>query len=290
MMIRSLALACVASAVMTNGALAQEVAAIHDEPGVGGLPEDASFDILGVQLGMTPDEAEAASGMRLRTVPGHIFLSDPETGGEFLHEYEAQLESVARPLIGNERFTAGQDDLTVELGTEAVGGRVVSVRRFYSPPQNQPIGTEAVRQLLIDKYGEPTGENARGTTMAWLYGPDGKVTSEFFSDEIDYRGLMDYVDAGAAIDDDLEPLPCILSFRTGVSDGLNPYEYQPERELRDPDCVAGLLVRLSGAEQLRNMTLLMVDGQRRIQNAEGLDAAVEASLASGAAPANAPKL
>ena len=284
-----LALALVASLVGST-ALAQDVPTVSNEPGVQGLPDEASFDVLGIKLGMTAEEAQASTKKELRPVQKRIFLSDPKTGGEFQLEYDGALESVSPPLIGNQRFTAGQDEVTVEMGTAAVGNRVVSIRRFLSPPEDQPISMEAFRGLLRDKYGEPSGVNARGDSLAWIYGKDGKVTVPFWSDEIDYQGLMSAAEAGAKPGDELTPPPCTLSFRSGVSDGLNPYEYQPERELRDPDCVAGLLVKLQGGNTLQNATILMVDGQRRIQNAEGLDQAVEAALSGGGSPKNAPEL
>ena len=277
--------------MLATTALAQDVPTITDEPGVPNLPAEASFDILGIQLGMTPSEVEAATSKRMRTNQGRLFFTDPQTGGEFQLEYPAEMNSVSPPLIGNERFTAGQDEVTVELGTQAVGGRVMSVRRFLSPPDAEPISMEGFRQLLTDKYGEPSGANKVRDALIWIYDEDGnKLDLPFFSEEVDYRGLMDPVSAGTTNEEDLAPAPCVFALRSGVSDGLYPYEYQEERELRDPDCVAALFVKLRGGDRLQNATLVMVDGQRRIANAQGLDQAIEEAFSGGAPSRNAPEL
>lgn len=289
-MLHTLALA---TALMVGAAHAQEIPVIADEPGVKGLPDDAVLDILGLELGMTKEEAEEALGQRMNTRNARIFLSDPETGRDFQHEYLGQISKPAAPLIGNDRFTAGQDIVDAELGTEAVGNRIMSIKRVYVPAQSEPISRGAFINLLIEKYGEPSGRNDRDTALAWMYGPDGKIDAEYWSPLIMQDGTMNSSDAaGRYIEGNIEPTPCTLSIRQGVSDGLWPYEYQSERELRDPDCVAGLVVQFSGApEQMQQAVFMLVDGQRRIQNAEGLDKAVEEAMsADGPTTRNAPKL
>ena len=278
-MMRTL-IAAVALSLSASVANAQEVMPITDKPGVAGLPDGTVLDILGVELGMTKEEAEEALGQRLNTRKARIFMSDPKTGRDFIHEYLGQISKPAPPLIGQARFTAEQDIVEAELGTEAVGNRIMSVKRIYVPSQSEPISRYAYIKALIGKYGEPSGRNERDTALAWMYGPEGKIEAELWSPQIMGDGTMNSVDAsGSYIEGNLEPTPCTLAIRQGMSDGLSPYEYQPERELRDPDCVAGLVVQFRGPpERMQQAVFMLVDGQRRIQNAQGLDAAVEATF------------
>ena len=261
---------------MSSAAVAQDVDAVPSEVSVEAVGPEEVFDILGIRFGMNAEQAESALGKPLKSLNGRILLTNPNTGATFDHVYPAALVLDAEALDAAPSSSDDTDELVIELGTEAVDGRIISVQRTIHMHENTPFTAVSLTNQLTKKYGDPSGINAEGTSLVWIYTRDGyKLELPIWTDLLDENGLMDVADSGAQPGDDLAPPPCALTLRAGVSDGLFPYVYKTERELRDPDCGVVLMVKFIGEDTVERIGLYMVDGQRRVQNALGFDAALK---------------
>lgn len=261
---------------LSSAAVAQEIEIAEGPVASEVVSIDDVFDILGIRVGMTAEQAESAVGKPLRSIDGRILLENPNTGDEFAFVYPASLVSEPSALEGDEPGDPKDDELVIELGTEAVDRKIISVQRTLDLHENSPFTFVSLTNQLSEKYGEPSGVNAEGQTLVWIYTKDGtKLDLPIWTDVIAENGLLDIADSGAEPGDDLALPPCSLTLRYGVSDGLFPYEFQRNRELRDPDCGVVLMVKFIGEDPVRQIGFYLVDGQRRIQNALGIDAAVK---------------
>lgn len=131
---------------------------------------DDRFDIVGLRLGMTPEQARQAllthgvEEARIVEQRGAFTYSD---GMESL-----QTKDFVRKISGGLRaFVDGKersDSLVVHFSPPPEGGRVVAIWRLIEN-QADPLTGDEFRNALVGKYGEPLERDA--SALRWLFGP-----------------------------------------------------------------------------------------------------------------------
>lgn len=127
---------------------------------------ESPFDLVGVRLGMTPDEAMTAAKAwspqdKWRTLPVQLsFLDD--------REREVRIPNTTTAgTISND----GTNSLLVLFTTTPGRERVAGIRRAQSFLKERPLRNDLVAGLE-KKFGRPAA--IESTTLLWTFGPDGK--------------------------------------------------------------------------------------------------------------------
>lgn len=134
-----------------------------------GATSAPSFDISGVRLGMTPDEARRILQARSRDyqLKDHRAPIDRSGAAPFLSMLTATLP---------ERIAAGPlESYGVQFAPPPHAGKAIFVERYgVFKPGQEPLLAE-VKASLIKKYGEPSyvDDHARETILVWAFDPAG---------------------------------------------------------------------------------------------------------------------
>lgn len=132
----------------------------------------SAVDIVGLRLGMTPEEAKAAllahdPELMLQEQRMYFSYSD----GEKSHKTEPFLATI------NARRRDALEVFTIELSPPPAGGKVVSIKRQQKFGSNAPT-LRTYRDALVDKYGPPLppdDRNLQGSSiLVWEF-PDGGI-------------------------------------------------------------------------------------------------------------------
>lgn len=143
-------------------------------PLLAGATSAPSFDISGVRLGMTPDEARRTLQARSRDyqLKDHRAPIDRSGSAPFLSMLTATLP---------ERIAAGPlESYGVQFAPPPYAGKAIFVERYgVFKPGQEPLLAE-VKASLIKKYGEPSyvDDHARETTLVWAFNPAGTQMME----------------------------------------------------------------------------------------------------------------
>lgn len=134
--------------------------------------KQASFlDIVGIKLGMTPEQAFAAirafnPKMRINIVKTELDVpGDPDGQDRIPHYATAQAE--------NTGASGGSDVIIIQFTTPPNPPVVARISRGVVFPNGQPVLTSTLLDGLRKKYGQDN--NSMGGSPVWLYGPDGKL-------------------------------------------------------------------------------------------------------------------
>ncbi len=134
-----------------------------------GATSAPSFDLSGVRLGMTPDEARRALQARSRhyQFKDHRAPIDRQGSAPFLSMVTATLP---------ERIAAGPlESIGVQFPPLPHDNRAIFIERYgVFKPGQEPL-LAGVKDSLIKKYGEPSyvDDRAQETTLVWAYNPAG---------------------------------------------------------------------------------------------------------------------
>ena len=149
------------------------VAALH----IGAMPAAFAgtgagvFDIVGLRLGMTPQEARSAllandPGAKIEEERRYFVYSDGINHGlrseDFLH-------SLSTSHLSDNRRSA--ESLTLDFSPKPTMPRVVGIHRIQDRTPNPPTGQQ-YRDALVTKYGKPLSEQSGGV-LRWEF-PAGK--------------------------------------------------------------------------------------------------------------------
>ena len=137
-------------------------------------------DVVGLRIGMTPDEARAIFKSRI-SVTEELRLNENKATLAFL------LPGSLSQAVPNSDFIAimwvqgkGKDGLmrSVRVNLAPVPGHeeIVSVYRMEPIEASKKITFDAFEKLLIEKYGGPPTYTPPGNTLLyWIYGKDGSL-------------------------------------------------------------------------------------------------------------------
>lgn len=137
---------------------------------IGIAHSDDGFDIVGLRLGMTPEEA-------LQAMRAHGVKQSTINESRQVFSYGDGLESFKtkdfiHSLVGMvDEFVDGKrrtDTFNLYFSPPPEGGRVVAIRRVIEN-QVDPITGDEFRNALVGKYGEPLERDAHA--LRWLFGP-----------------------------------------------------------------------------------------------------------------------
>jgi hypothetical protein len=140
---------------------------------IGVVHADDRFDIVGLRLGMTPEEVRQA--LRAHGVEEARIVEERRA-----FAYSDGMESfqtndfVAKIVGGLRDFVGGKeraDSFTVYFSPPPEGGRVVAIRRLIEN-QADPVTGDQFRDALVGKYGQPTERDA--SALRWLFGNGSK--------------------------------------------------------------------------------------------------------------------
>lgn|SRR5690606_33174706 len=140
---------------------------------IGIAHSDDGFDIVGLRLGMTPEEA-------LQAMRAHGVKQSTINESRQVFSYGDGLESFKtkdfiHSLVGMvDEFVDGKrrtDTFNLYFSPPPEGGRVVAIRRVIEN-QVDPITGGEFRDALVGKYGEPTERSA--SALRWLFGKGSK--------------------------------------------------------------------------------------------------------------------
>jgi hypothetical protein len=132
---------------------------------------DSRLDMVGIRLGMSPDEAETA-----------IRSHDPSL--TMIEEDERDLYTILDDPVRGETFIARRwyrtpdrsELVVVELPPPPVAPQLMKIWRYQTFSKGQRPLLTSVYEALVGKYGQPSfeGESMLGRTYSWHLGPDGK--------------------------------------------------------------------------------------------------------------------
>jgi hypothetical protein len=134
-----------------------------------GATSAPSFDISGLRLGMTPDDARRTLQARSRDyqLKDHRAPIDRSGSAPFLSMVTAALP---------ERIAAGPlESYGVQFPPPPYASKAIFIERYgVFKPGQEPLLNE-VRASLIKKYGEPSyvDDHARETILVWAFSPAG---------------------------------------------------------------------------------------------------------------------
>lgn len=173
--LRRLALCGFSLLAMVATASAEPIVPVNDDPPMAGFPEGAVLDVLGIKLGMTPDEVRAAYDGELTEYKRTLREVNPDNGAVFEVEYVHQL-TTRLPPRGFSDPIGIENVLEVTFGSPFIANRAVRVSNTYHPPADTPISPKGFMQLLEKKYGPASGVFVDDNDAVWSFGPNGQVS------------------------------------------------------------------------------------------------------------------
>lgn len=141
------------------------------------VADDERFDIVGLKLGMTPEQALqalAAHGVpadRIYESRIAYAYSDGLKHDYSTEEFLAEITGGKLEQLGGKRRA---DSLKLFFSPPPQGGRLVGVSRALTN-EVDPVTRGELREALIGKYGDPTAE--AGTKLHWRFGGDANCLS-----------------------------------------------------------------------------------------------------------------
>lgn len=132
--------------------------------------DNSKFDIVGLQLGMTPEQAVQALKAHGVSEPSiqRSRMSYGYSDG-IKHDFKSD-DFLVRMTAGKQDQVNGKrrsDSFTLQFSPPPAGGRLVGVRRHVANAVD-PITNGQFRQALLDKYGEPSGRVS--SLYNWKFG------------------------------------------------------------------------------------------------------------------------
>ncbi|MEC5382738.1 hypothetical protein VSX64_18015 [Aurantimonas sp. C2-6-R+9] len=271
---------------------------VDDSPAMAGFPEGTALDILGVELGMTPDEVRAAytgPGRFASLAANDVFATNAENASEVRFQYPSKMEAAyPMALYSGVRpgETPGSNLVTAWFGSEAIGGRAYRIIRRFVPANDEPISVEAYKQQIIAKYGEPSGVDKFPNTLVWQFIDSEKSTLPGWPYTINQDlSIATYRDDNRNYKETKVP-PCYYSLSEWIQQaGIYPeYKYLPNRDYLYEQCTGGLYVNLRGRERLESAVFIAVDHQRALANADELDRVINERLQTDTGAVSVPRL
>lgn len=289
--LRRLALCGFSLLAMVATASAEPIVPVNDDPPMAGFPEGAVLDVLGIKLGMTPDEVRAAYGKPMEERKRRIREVNPDTGASFDVEYLYMLHTPR----GNERAIEEEyvpNRIEVTFGSPFVGNRVVRIRNRYQPPYDTPMSTKAFMQSVEKKYG-PSSAVVYGTDeLIWVYGPNGQVKIDRVPEDYDLdTNLAGYKTPGSSTYVD-GPMPmCWQSSDFGTfGTRAIPYKFVSKRYIPQDGCVGGLLLNQPESDRYYGEDIVAFDQRRIDLDTKALDGAIKNALSRPPSNLIEPKL
>src|SRR5690606_32582169 len=137
---------------------------------IGIAHSDDRFDIVGLRLGMTPDEARQA--LRAHGVEESRIIEERRAFTYSDGMESLQTNDFVHKITGGVRgFVEGKvraDSLVIHFSPPPEGGRVVAIWRLIEN-QADPVTGDEFRNALVGKYGETLERDA--SALRWLFGP-----------------------------------------------------------------------------------------------------------------------
>jgi hypothetical protein len=149
-------------------------------------------DIVGVTLGMTPDEVAAAFGA---FVPG----AKPQIEREFSKPLNVMLDQIQNKNMDPAQLESVQAIPNFKQLVSSISSSGLSVtfagppdenRALYIRRQDKPKGTslEVYREAVLAKYGKPHSETGTGgvanSQLTWVYPADGRYCEDRLKDAV----------------------------------------------------------------------------------------------------------
>lgn len=158
------------------------------------------FDIVGIKLGMTPEEASQAlqaHGVKksaieeTRQVFSYSDGLNPQKTEGFIFSMSGGLSET---VDGKRKF----DSITLYFSPPPKGGRVIAIQRVIENKVN-PVTRGQFREALIQKYGP--AENDSASTPEWLFGTGTKACRSYSPPSEFKKGIVRevYVTSGSKI-------------------------------------------------------------------------------------------
>jgi hypothetical protein len=159
------------------------------------------FDIVGLRLGMTPEEALKAlraHGVDESTINKSRRVFSYSDG--LKHDYKTKdflyrINAGKNASVGNQRK---QDSITLIFSAPPEGGRLVGIARINNNKVD-PVTATQYLDALVKKYGEPTEK--QGGKYRWLFG-SGTIACRGFGEPDERKGIAAdvYARKGTSID------------------------------------------------------------------------------------------
>ncbi len=235
-------------------------------------PRPYPYAILDIQPGAKAMEAASMFGerMMLILVPEQIALRvENGEGRAFALTFDQKLVTQGVGLhtrMGRDPYA----EITATLATEAMGGRVLQIRRtIREPNENLPEPAALIAQLE-ERYDPPSKRNGSGATWAWgedgfIPDLDGQPLHEITT--IDQRGTRKTT----------QYRPC-----TSYSQGAE-YRFRQHRETPImPRCTALFSVGFKGGAQLSTVSFSLTDFDLIRQHVAEVDRQIIEALSSDA--------
>lgn len=289
--LRRFALCGLSLLVFGASASAEPIVPVNDDPPMAGFPKGTVLDVLGVKLGMTPDEVKAAYSGELTEERRHIRKVDPDNGGIFEIEYLYRL-TTRLPYTGYNESSSLENVLEVTFGSPFVGNRAVRVSNTYTPPADTPISTKGFMALLDRKYGAPSGVYQRDNRPFWVFGPEGRVAFEQMPKVYDRTNDRAGFEDPKQLDYRFGPMPMCLrasEFELFKESSL-PYTFEQKRKVESDGCVGGIFAYLGDQADTSPRVVVAVDQRRVDLDNAALDAAVRTAHTEIRSSSTEPKL
>ncbi|WP_279483536.1 hypothetical protein [Aureimonas sp. SK2] len=289
--LRRLALCGFSLVAFASAASAETIVPVNDDPPMAGFPEGTVLDVLGVKLGMTPDEVRAAYDGELNEERRKIREVNPDTGASFEIEYIYEMSTVLPPRPFGAPITA-ENVLVVTFGSPFVSNRAVKLVNTYRPPSDTPISPKGFIDLMERKYGPASGIFVDQNRPVWVFGSDGRVAIDAMPQVYDRTNDRAGYEMPNRHDYTFGPMPTCLrasEFELFKKTSL-PYKFDPARKLEKDGCVGGIVGYAGGEADTSERRVIAIDQRRVDLDFAALDAAVKAAYSADRPSVMEPKL
>lgn len=242
-------------------------------------PRPYPYAILDIQPGAEAMEASSMFGerMMLILVPEQVALRvENGEGRAFALTFDQKLVTQGVGL----HTRKGRDpyaEITATLATEAIGGRVLQIRRtIREPNENLPEPAALIAQLE-ERYGPPSKRD--GSSATWAWGEEG------FIPDLDGQPLHEITTVSQfGSRKTIQYRPCTTGFSADAE-----YRFRQHRETPImPGCTALFTVGVSGGAQLSTVSFSLTDFDLIRQHVAEVDRQILEALTTDApvAPAD----
>ncbi|WP_439525942.1 hypothetical protein [Roseovarius mucosus] len=240
-------------------------------------PRPYPYAILDIKPGAEAMEASSMFGerMMLILVPEQVALRvENGEGRAFALTFDQKVVTQGVGLhtrMGRDPYA----EINATLATEAMGGRVLQVRRtFREPNENLPQPAALIAQLE-ERYGPPSKRD--GNSASWAWGEDGFIAD---LDDQPLREISTINERGTQRTTQYQP--CVGYFDTAE------YRFRQHRETPImPGCTALFTVGVSGGAQLSTVSFSLTDFDLIRQHVAEVDRQILEALTTDAAVAPA---
>jgi hypothetical protein len=140
-------------------------------------PQD--FDIAGVRLGITVEQAKAALHAYNPAMTVQVQQSPSQIGpGSF-----------TSVVVGTTGQAYGKGDGILIAFTETQGNRAYLISRVLTYDETSPAPTNVLMQQVTQKYGKPTSMTA-DPAWTWAFDPDGRPSTTNLCGPLQMGGFM----------------------------------------------------------------------------------------------------